>query len=207
MYINMLKKIISLLELLLDILKPKTSSCQHIDDYVEDFSTIVNTKTVAPVDWKIYYWVEWYSNDFSKVFQNVIFNNMFTYWQDILKPIIFVRTKDLTKAQIKIYWRKNWDSDLPVEFKDTTIAYAFWPYGGEHAGKMYINDDKAFSHMESQWWYWLLKVLVHESGHLLNISHSNDSEDIMYYAYQRWKQINVTKDTIDGLKNLYNQYL
>ena len=188
--------------------KINTIDCQHWWEHVvEDFSTIVEGKILKPVNWKITYWVEWYSKDFTKTYQNVIFNNMFTYWSDVLKWIFFQRVYKERDAQVKIYWRKNWDKDLPVEFKPQTIAYAFAPYGWEHSWKMFINDDKLFDIKSKEGSFQLLKVLTHECWHLLNVKHSEDEEDIMYPSYQRNKEIKITQDTIDGLRGLYKDYI
>lgn len=198
-----------LIDLIKDIIKylanKEECDCmkEDVSRYIDDFTSITKHNTLKPIDWVIYYYVDNYSEDFSEYRQSIIFNNMRRYRQNVLSPIRFARTLDEWKAQVKIFFRKNWDEDLPVPFKEKSIAYAFPPYWGEFQWHMYINDDKDFWLLEEDGDYWLLKVLTHEAWHLLNVWHTEDVEDIMYFQYQRDKRIKVTQDTEEWLKNLY----
>lgn len=183
---------------------------REVTALLKDFSTSYKNNTLVPdKDKCIKFWVEWYTHTMHKTWQQVIFNNMFNRWWDVLKPIWFKRVwnKEKDSAVVKIFFRKNWDADLPALFKPGSLAYAFPPYWGEYHGHLYINLDNDFQlNEDKEWAYALLKVLVHEAGHLLNVNHSEDPEDIMYWKYQRKKDIFMTEDTQKWIRQLYSKY-
>jgi len=112
-----------------------------------------------------------YSNDIHKLKTVILFNNAFGYWWAILKPIRFEPTKHTEEAQIKIWFAHPWDDILPAPFKTNSLAYALPPYWGEYQGHIYINDDLDWNKMRKENSHWLMKILVHEIGHALNIPH------------------------------------
>lgn len=181
--------------------------CKNINWLVANLETINNKWVVVPVDWVITYYVDNHTEDFSSFRQNIIFHNVFLHRQKVFKNKIMFKKVDTEEAKIRFYFRKNWDSDLPVEFKEKSIAFWIAPWNKTYSWNIYINDEKDFSLM----WEWdsfaLLKVLTHEIWHVLNLGHSDDPEDIMYFEYNRSNFINITKDTEDTILWLYKQYM
>lgn len=125
-----------------------------------------------------------------------------------MRPIHFKSTKNIEEAHIKIYFKENWDIDLPAPFKKGSLAFGIAPGNKEHSGKLFFNDTVDRSTMLDPDGWRLLKVAVHELGHVLNLSHNDDPADIMYYKYKKWQhKIELTKPTIDLLTMLYNNYM
>ena len=81
---------------------------REIMSLLKDFSTSYQNNTLAPnADKCITFWVEGYTNSMHVMWQKVIFNNMFSYRQDALKPIRFKRVKNEQDAIVKIFFREN----------------------------------------------------------------------------------------------------
>lgn len=151
-----------------------------------------------PINWEITYsfidmhpWL-----DSTK--QQILFNNLFTYIADRLKPIKFRRVD--SNWMIKVNFAEDWDADLPVPFKPQSLAYAFTPWGSRQ-WEIYVNLNK---NITISWTNKLLKVLVHELLHSLGFEHSDNPESILYYKNLTDKWIFLPQDELLDMRRLYN---
>lgn len=155
--------------------------------------------------WGTCYWtIMNYSKDFD---QKLIFraiSSAFAERNKRITPNMFIFTTDPKLAYTKIYFKTNKDTDIPQKFWDTTLAYAYSPFEQDVQWDIFVNDDfnRAFSYL-TRWKYWLKKVMVHEIWHVLNLNHSEDKLDIMYFQNIPDWRIRITDDTVKWLKELY----
>ena len=107
-------------------------------------------------------------------------------------------------AQIKIYFKSPWDPVLPVAFGENTLAYGVAPSRNEYTWHIYVNEkfDRGVVMHEAK--HRLIKTLVHEILHTLNIWHSTNKDDIMFAMYETGDhKIEFAKSTLDLLEQLY----
>lgn len=105
---------------------------------------------------------------------------------------------NVEKAQIRIgfvhsggyHWTHNSRCNLAIT--GSTLAHAYFPSSGDIAGDAHFSIDKAWEYRKStdprSSDVDLFLVAVHELGHSLGLSHSQNKQDIMYpmYKYKDW---------------------
>ncbi len=193
--------------------------CECDDCYKDEIETIIaeqidpmqSWRTVQVVNGRINFRVANATNDVAKKIQNVVMNNIFSERQKVFptNKIFFTRVNNPKSAQVKIFFTHNWDLLVPppVPFKDNSLAYAFPPYNWPYSGHIYVNDAHDFWLNYEESMYNLRKVMTHECGHVLNLGHSDNPDDIMYRQYQRNKDVQVTQETKNLLLSMYSKYL
>lgn len=87
-----------------------------------------------------------------------------------------------------------------------TLAHAFFPppCGGTHAGDLHFDEAEAWIDDPSGDGILLLQVAIHEIGHLLGLSHSNDTSAIMF-AFYAPDRVNLSQDDVQGITALYGE--
>ncbi len=166
-------------------------------------STISWLKTIKPINGKITWNLMDQPDEVAKTRSRILFQNVFFTIQQQIGSLEFNYVDD-KNAQIRLFFRKSGDPILPENFDENTLAYWVAPYEWEYSWAVYFNEAKDWSTMLDENWRRLYKVAVHEILHTLNLWHSIDSNDIMYYRYNKGEhEINFTKDTKALLSMLY----
>ncbi len=160
---------------------------------------------IKPIDGKIFWHLsgEYVSEDLTKLKVIVAMQKAFAKWQPYFAAT-FEPTSDASKSAIVIRFMSNDDEEIPYQFDELTLAYAFFPEG-ESLGidsDMYFNDAHNWTEMHTDDGFNLFKVAVHEMGHAFGLDHSDDENDIMFPTYQANDDVIITADTVDGLRRL-----
>lgn len=172
---------------------------------VGQYSEIVPGKRINVVNGEIKWHIDDFTPDMDKYKVILAFEKAFQIWQLHFNPIVFKSTATASEAQIILHFANNGDSDLPISFDTGVLAYAFAPVDG--TSDIWFNDVYKWAEMHSQGYINLQKVTVHELGHSFNLDHSSDNRDIMFPSYSPNDTINITQDTIDGIKDIYREFL
>ena len=184
-------------------------SCLHASK--SNYSVITPGQHLVPINGKIFWHVDESSltQDMEKYKTIFAFEQAFNKWAEVIHPITFQPTGNISEAQIVIKFKHNGQQGLPYPFEDTTLAYAFAPQGtslGIHSD-MYFNDEYKWDEMHKPDSIYLFKVAVHEIGHTLNLGHqTEDINDIMYPMYQPNGNVVMNTDTRKGIYDLYKNY-
>lgn len=105
----------------------------------------------------------------------------FNFWETITQ-IKFVYSTD-TRTNIKIMFTNPIHTmstgHACVEFEDNTLAHAYYP-DTPFFGEMHFNDRQLFDANKNQNSFSLLRVAIHEIGHLLGLRHNDRRSSIMY---------------------------
>lgn len=172
-----------------------------------EVSTVNWFRTIKPNE---HWYISWSMMDIPEevpeVFMKIIIGNaLWEISRQIWSELKFKWTKNWNKnAQIKIYFKKPGDKALPVNFKKQSLAYAIAPSKNQYSGHVYVNEKIDWSGMRDEDSHWILKILVHEFLHALNIGHSSNKDDIMYAYVSEWDHdITFTGGTTDLLNKLY----
>ena len=117
----------------------------------------------------------------------------FAMWQDV--------------SDLKFRKQSSGLVDIAIEYEvddgpGNTLGKAFFPQWG---GNVSMDDSELWSTSPTRGTQ-LLQTLVHELGHSLGLSHSNDSRAIMYGWYSGWKtNLRLRRDDIEGIQSLYGK--
>lgn len=164
------------------------------------------TSGITPINGIIYWHLDEssISTDLEKYKILFTLENAFSQWQEYFIPT-FESTNDADKAAIVFRFKVNGDRDLPFEFEDGVLAYAFFPDGKslDYTSDIYVNDFYNWQLAHTDQGYSLFKVIVHEIGHALGLDHSSIEQDIMYPSYIPDNNVFISQDTIEGIYKLY----
>ncbi len=160
---------------------------------------------IKPIDGKIFWHLDedYLTDDLTKYKIIIAMQRAFAKWQPHFEAE-FEPSGDKDKSAIVIRFTNNDDPNIPYQFDENTLAYAFFPEGeslGIHSD-IYFNDAHNWTEMHTDDGFNLFKVAVHEMGHAFGLDHSDDENDIMYPTYQANDDVLITADTIDGLRRL-----
>ena len=104
-----------------------------------------------------------------------------------------------------IGWHRRGHGDgNSFDGRSNVLAHAFFPppCGGEHSGAMHFDEDENWIDDPTDRGILLLQVAIHEIGHLLGLSHS-DNEGAIMFAFYGVDRVNLSQDDIDGIRALY----
>ena len=105
----------------------------------------------------------------------------------------------------RIAWRSGNHGDGDgFDGPGNILAHAFFPppCGGPNAGDLHFDKAETWIDDPTGRGILLLQVAIHEIGHLLGLSHSQDNSAIMFAFYSP-DRVNLAQDDIDGITRLY----
>ncbi len=139
-----------------------------------------------------------------------IVRQAFQAWQGVAN-LNFTEVAPNQNPDFRVAWRSG-DHGDGSPFDDqggtqgNTLAHAFFPppCGGTHAGDLHFDEAEAWIDDPNANGILLLQVAIHEIGHLLGLSHSNDTSAIMF-AFYAPDRVNLSQDDIQGITALYGE--
>ncbi|XP_077868512.1 LOW QUALITY PROTEIN: matrix metalloproteinase-19-like [Saccoglossus kowalevskii] len=145
-----------------------------------------------------------YTYDMDKQQQRAAIYEAFKRWSDVT-PLTF---KEVTSDEADIYieFATRIHSDGPLAAFDGpggTLAHAYFP---EH-GDMHFDDDEYFTRFSKDGIN-LDGTALHELGHSLGLSHSNNKQAVMYPIYRKYEyypNLQLSQDDIMGIQALYGR--
>lgn len=116
-------------------------------------------------------------------------------------------SEELVEGHPQLYFGYNGDPLIPQAFGDNTIAYMYYAgYGMD--GQAYFNDDMLFGDVNDGKFQYLVRVIIHEILHGLGFDHSDDSEDLHYWANKiGYNNIAISEDLAQGIKDQYGHLM
>jgi hypothetical protein len=139
-----------------------------------------------------------------------IVRQAFQAWEAVAN-LHFMEVGAGDNPDFRIAWRSG-DHGDGSPFDDqggpegNTLAHAFFPptCGGAHAGDLHFDEAETWIDDPSGSGILLLQVAIHEIGHLLGLSHSDDNSAIMF-AFYAPDRVNLAQDDIQGITALYGE--
>lgn len=182
-----------------NISKTETEFLQkYFDEYNADFGNLIIKN--GRFTWRINRYSS-YLPDLN-VWETI--NTAFEFWESITK--IRFQYKNDYKTDIKIMftdYQHLMSNGYPCEtFYQGTLAHAYYP-DTPFAGEMHFNDHQIFDKDKRSYSYSLLRVAVHEIGHLLGLRHNDRKFSIMYpyEGYNKHHRLNLNLFDVYDKKN------
>ncbi len=140
--------------------------------------------------------------------QREINNEAFQKWAEIC-ALEFQHEQDNQNTDITIAFHRGSHGDgSPFDDQGgpdgNTLAHAFFPppLGGQWAGSLHFDEYELWKDQAGGQGIRLYNVALHEIGHLIGLSHSQDANAIMY-AYYGEARNDLQADDIAGVQSLY----
>ncbi len=133
-----------------------------------------------------------------------IVRQAFDAWAGVAN-LEFVEVGAGDAPDFRIAWRAgNHGDGSPFDGPSNTLAHAFFPppCGGPNAGDLHFDEAERWIDDPSASGILLLQVAIHEIGHLLGLSHSQD-EDAIMFAFYSPDRVNLAQDDVNGIQTLY----
>jgi len=133
-----------------------------------------------------------------------IVRQAFDAWANVA-DLEFTEVQANEGPHFRIAWRAADHGDgSSFDGPGNTLAHAFFPppCGGVNAGDLHFDEAERWIEDPGSNGILLLQVAIHEIGHLLGLSHSQDEEAIMFAFYSP-DRVNLAQDDIDGVRALY----
>lgn len=132
------------------------------------------------------------------------FEKSFQILQGAFGTIKFVSSGEAKESPIILRFRNGNEPDLPNQFGQNVLAYAFPNHDNfEHASDVFFNLKYKWWDMHKPGFISIKKVCVHETLHALGFEHSNDQRDILFWQYQNNDDIILTEDTLTAIRKFY----
>lgn len=166
---------------------------------------LLTSGKIIPVDGKIYWHIENFTQDMDKFEIIFTLEKMFKILQPYFVPV-FTSTNNIRESQITLRFKHNGDDGLPERFDQGTLAYAYLANNTDSRGfisDVFFNDNYVWTEMHSDFSFNLLKVAIHEVLHACGLQHSDNPDDIMYWQYQGNGSIFISENTQESIFNLY----
>lgn len=148
--------------------------------------------------------------DLARNREQAIVRQAFQTWENVTN-LRFVEVGATNNADFRIAWRRGDHGDgSPFDQQGgpqgNILAHAFFPppCGGPNAGDLHFDEAETWTDDPSDAGILLLQVAIHEIGHLLGLSHSNDEQAIMFALYAP-DRVSLGQDDVEGITNLYGE--
>lgn len=128
----------------------------------------------------------------------------FDAWANVTN-LQFDEVQSGQNPDFRIAWRSgNHGDGNSFNGPGNTLAHAFFPppCGGPNAGDLHFDEGEGWIENPAANGTLLLNVAIHEIGHLLGLSHSQDQSAIMFAFYSP-QRASLAQDDIDGIQALY----
>lgn len=140
--------------------------------------------------------------------QRDIVREAFDRWSQV-SALTFAEVQAAEEAELSVSFHQGSHGD-GYPFDDSggadgnTLAHAFFPppNGGSWAGSLHFDEFEQWKDEPGGGGTRLYNVALHEIGHLLGLSHSQDTNAIMY-AYYAENRNDLRADDIAGIQSLY----
>lgn len=137
-----------------------------------------------------------------------IVREAFSVWAAVT-PLRFTEVEHNENPNFSVAWERgdhgdNSPFDDAGSIRGNTLAHAFFPppCGGRHSGALHFDEYENWTDAALPGSIRLLNVAIHEIGHLLGLSHSNNRNAIMYPFYSD-NVDRLRQDDIEGIHALY----
>jgi hypothetical protein len=144
------------------------------------------------------------TSDLSDGREREIVRQAFQAWEGVAN-LQFIEVQPDQSPDFRIAWRggNHGDGD-GFDGAGNVLAHAFFPppCGGPNAGDMHFDEAETWIDDPTGTGILLLQVAIHEIGHLLGLSHSQDQSAIMF-AFYAPDRVNLAQDDINGVTTLY----
>ena len=130
----------------------------------------------------------------------------FDVWANVAN-LSFTEVQPGQSPHFRIAWRAGQHGDgSSFDGPSNTLAHAFFPppCGGPNAGDLHFDEAEQWIDDPTASGILLRQVAIHEIGHLLGLSHSQENRAIMF-AYYAPDRISLTDDDIQGIRALYGE--
>jgi hypothetical protein len=138
--------------------------------------------------------------------EQAIVREAFDAWSNVA-DLTFEEVGVNQNPHFRIAWRTgdHGDGDS-FDGPGSTLAHAFFPppCGGPNAGDLHFDEGEQWIDDPGANGILLRQVAIHEIGHLLGLSHSED-EDAIMFAYYAPDRIHLAADDIAGIVELYGE--
>lgn len=126
-----------------------------------------------------------------------IIDAAFNAWSNVTR-LNFIYTDG--RADLRIRWQQN---DGSASLGGHFLGKAYYPpwCGGTNAGLMILDSDEHWAETAEDGII-LYNVVLHEIGHLLGLSHSNNPSSIMHAQYHP-RSNTISTDDIAGIESIY----
>lgn len=160
----------------------------------------------APSKWEksdITYRIVNTTPDLSASRVRTIIANAFKLWSDVT-ALTFTETVNVDADIIIQFAIGNHHDGYPFDGQGSVLAHAFFP-GDDRGGDTHFDDAETWTFNSSEG-VDLFMVAAHEFGHALGLSHSSNTEALMYPWYQGYKDgFKLPLDDVQGIQSLYGQ--
>jgi len=146
------------------------------------------------------------TNDLASNADRQIVRSAFDAWANV-SHLRFAEVQPNQNPNFRIAWRSgNHGDGNSFDGPGNTLAHAFFPppCGGPYAGDLHFDEDERWIEDPAGQGIVLRQVAIHEIGHLLGLSHSEDQRAIMF-AYYSADRVNLSDDDVQGIQALYGE--
>lgn len=159
--------------------------------------------------------IHWHIQSFGKFMYKyksiVAFIKVFNYLQAHFFPIAFVPTSSPEEAQIMLSFDSNSDKHhqrkAPYPFKGTIVAYTIQSHDKGVPSQIWLDENYDWMNVHHSENFQLLKMAIHQILHALAIPHSKVLGEIMYPNFIQNPSVLIKRDTIEAIRELYQDYL